>query len=209
MLKIVLEIISNHGLTPFQERAAAYGIVSVLLVILCIVVTYTGRKIFVKGFTYAVRKSRNQLDDVLLDHKFFHRLAHIFPAVIMYLSAPVLPAFEFWIHRVSLAYITLVGIRIGSAFMSALADVSENSKNFKRLPVRTYTQVAKIFMYIMGFIFIFSVILDKSPWGFISGIGAMSAIVLLIFKDAILGLVAGVQLSSNRMVRVGDWIEMP
>jgi miniconductance mechanosensitive channel len=95
------------------------------------------------------------------------------------------------------------------AFLSALNEIYSANPENRHRPIKGYLQVVKIVLYLLAGLSIFAILLDRSPWVFVSGIGALSAVLLLIFKDTILSLVASIQITSNDMVHVGDWVEMP
>ena len=96
-----------------------------------------------------------------------------------------------------------------SACLNSALDILKHNSWAKNIPIRSYIQVVKLILFLITTIFVLSIMLDKSPWAFLSGLGAMTAIILLVFKDTILSFVAGIQLSANNLVKEGDWIEMP
>jgi len=150
---------------------------------------------------------------MLLRRGVFTRFSHIAPALIIWLLAPLLfdelPAVALTARRLAEIYMLAVGFLVGSAFLNAVVDIYRTFEVSQRIPIRGYIQVVKIVLLVAVGVLALSVTMDKSPWVFLTGMGAMTAVLLLIFKDAILGLVAGVQLVANDMVRPGDWIEMP
>jgi len=101
------------------------------------------------------------------------------------------------------------GLSVLLAFLDSLAEIFDTLEFSRMAPVKSFIQVAKILLYFFVGIFILSIILGKSPAFFLGGLGALAAVMMLVFKDSILGLVAGIQLSANKMLRIGDWIEMP
>src|SRR5690606_16201638 len=143
----------------------------------------------------------------------FNWVSHIFPVIIINGLIPqlfrdfksILP----FVTKCAYVYTIIVGLNILLAFLKVLENYWQKSEAFKDKPLTSYSQLMSIILYIAAFIFILSVILDQSPIYFLSAFGAMTALLLLIFKDTILGLVASVQMSANDMVRIGDWVEMP
>src|SRR5690606_37039975 len=107
------------------------------------------------------------------------------------------------------SFLMIVGMMLVLSFLKALEIILTGSELFIEKPISSYFQLIRILIYIATAIFILSELMGQTPWYFLSAFGAMTAILLLIFKDTILGLVASVQISSNDMVRVGDWVEMP
>ena len=153
--------------------------------------------------------NRFKWDNVLVEKKVFQRLSHIVPALIIYFFAGVFPGIQDWIQSFAFSYIIIVSIFVIDAFLDSLDEIYRSYEISKEKPIKGYLQVVKIFVYILAGILIISVIIDKSPLILLSGFGALTAILMLIFKDSILGLVAGIQLASNDMIHIGDWIEMP
>lgn len=160
-----------------------------------------------------ITKSRTTWDDALLHRRVFHRLSHLAPALLIYLTAPWI--FFVWPDAVETLKLTAVIYMIAAvlfvldAFLNSVVDVCRTFSFFKKTPIVGFAQVLKIILYILAGIIILGLITDKDPSKIIAGFGAMTAVLLLIFKDAILGFVAGIQLAANRMVQIGDWIAMP
>lgn len=174
---------------------------------------YITKKVVINYFYKVVRKSAVKWDDLLADKEVFHNLAHLVPAVFVRILAPsifndfksLLP----FIIKLTDAYLIIVGMTISIALLKVAEFAFSSLPAFKNKPLTSYFQLIRILLYITTAILVFSILLGKSPIYFLSAFGAMTAIILLIFKDTILGLVASVQMSTNDMVRVGDWIEMP
>jgi len=183
-------------------------IIAILVVILAIFANYIAKKRILSALGYVVKKSRTQWDDILLKRGVFLRLSHLAPALVIYYAAGAFPEITDWIQRLSICYMLLVGISVLDSALSALLDIYRTYDVSKERPIKGYVQIAKTFIYVIGAVVVISSILGRSPWGVLSGIGAMTAILLLIFKDTILGLVASIQLAANNMIHVGDWITM-
>ena len=154
-----------------------------------------------------VRRTKTDWDDALVDRKVFTKLSHLAPAMVIRALAPValagsdrLIAFT---GRATDVYMLMIGILIVLSFLDAVTDVYRQFAIAKRIPIKTYVQVIKIVVTVGGLILSLSIIIDRSPWVFLSGIGALTAVLLLIFKDTILGFVAGIQLVAHDMVRPG------
>jgi miniconductance mechanosensitive channel len=113
------------------------------------------------------------------------------------------------VRVLAIIYVAFVGLRAFTSFLNAINDIYLKYPISRERPITPYIQVIKIVAYVMLGVFLIGTLMDKSPWALITGLGAMSAIILLIFRDSILGFVAGMQLTFNDMVRRGDWIEMP
>lgn len=181
----------------------------VAIAALCIVANFVTKKVVLKILTKAIHNNRFQWDNIFLERKVFHKLSHFVPAVIIYNFSSVFPAYQQVIIKCVGIYVIIVAILVINAFLNAVNDIYRTYEVSKSRPIRGYIQVVKIFVYIIGGILVISGMIGKSPLLLLSGIGALSAVIMLVFKDSLLGLVAGIQLASNDMVRVGDWIEMP
>jgi miniconductance mechanosensitive channel len=114
-----------------------------------------------------------------------------------------------FIQLVTSSYAIFIGMRVFDAFLNSSMDIYNTLPNAKNRSIKGYIQVTKIIVYFIGSLVILSVLLDKDLMLLLGGLGAMTAVLLLIFKDAILGLVGGIQLAANDIIRLGDWIEMP
>ena len=188
-----------------------------ILLILLILVAYLSfrltKKLVVGTLYNLFKKTTIQWDDEMVDRKVFNSLAHIIPAVIIKIFAPIIfRDFEQilpFIIKLTNSYLILVGMLVVISILKAAELMVSGSQIFIEKPVSSYFQLIRIVIYIATAIFILSELMGQTPWYFLSAFGAMTAILLLIFKDTILGLVASVQISSNDMVRVGDWVEMP
>ena len=148
-------------------------------------------------------------DDALLERHVLHRASHVAPALVFYYLAPTFPAIQGLMERLSYVYILVVSGLVASAFVNAAADVYQSMDISRNRPVKGFIQVARIVIGVVIGVLSIAVMFKQSPLGLLGGLGAMTAVLLLVFKDTILGLVASFQISTSDMVRVGDWIEMP
>ncbi len=160
-----------------------------------------------------IRKSRIEWDDALLDEGVMRRLSHLAPALLVYWLAPVVLADYPWLTEAAEKfvglYIVVIVLMVLDAFLNAVARIARSRPRVRRIPIRGFIQAVKLVLLIFGVVLMLSIAFGQAPGYFLSGLGALTAILLLIFKDAILGLVAGVQVSVNNIVQVGDWISMP
>ena len=158
-------------------------------------------------------RTPSRWDDAVITHGVVGQLAHIIPAVVIYFGIALLPDLGETaisaVRSLTLAYAAFFGTRAVSAALSAANALYDTRPDARRHPIKGYVQLAKLFAYCCGAILIISALLGESPFLLLSGFGALTAVLLLVFRDTILSLVASVQLSSLDMVRVGDWIEMP
>jgi miniconductance mechanosensitive channel len=162
--------------------------------------------------TKLISKSKNQFDDELHKHGFFKRIGHIVPAIFIYLLSQLLienPSMLAFLQKSAVIYVIISAVMALSALLNTIEDTYNASNLAKKAPITGFIQVAKLFVVIIAGLLIISNLMDKSPLLLLSGLGAVTAILLLLFRDTILGFVAGIQIAANRMVNTGDWIEMP
>jgi miniconductance mechanosensitive channel len=209
----LIEILSNEGLKGELLESLKSFIVVFSVIIIAILADWITRKIILVAITKFVTKSKTEWDDILLKNKFFNKLAHIVPAIILYSSLQLAfneyPTLLEIAERIIKAYFVFIGIQILSTFMKSFEDIYNLSPGSKTRPIRSYIQITVLIVYFLGGILIISTLMGKNPGVLLTGLGAMTAVLMLVFKDSILGFVAGIQLASNNMVQLGDWIEMP
>ncbi|WP_042149886.1 mechanosensitive ion channel family protein [Paucisalibacillus sp. EB02] len=211
-MDFIVEQLNNFGIeNPKAVKALSVTIMILFIAILCIIANFIAKHIVIRIITHVVKRNKFQWDDILLERKVFRKLSHIVPAIIIFsfADAETFPNYEDLIKQFAIAYLIIVGITIINSFLNAINDIYQTYEISKIRPIKGYIQVVKIVVIIIGVILVIASLIGESPLVFLSGIGALSAIFMLVFKDSILGLVAGVQLTANDMVRVGDWIEMP
>jgi miniconductance mechanosensitive channel len=162
---------------------------------------------------HIVESSENQWDDFLLKHRVFARFALILPYIVLFVFSP-----WFLIEDSRLLHIVMVIAKVGialqtarsiSAFLNVINSVYFHRANEQFFPINATVQVIKLIVYLVAIILAISFVIDKSPVYLLSGLGAITAVLLLVFQDTIKGLVASIQISAYRMVAIGDWIEMP
>ncbi len=159
-----------------------------------------------------VEHTKNTWDDALFAHGFFRQLMHLIPAVIIYISTPIfiddsgiLRGFLIKAAQIYMLFTTLLALY---ALLNTLEDKYNESHLSQRASITGFVQVAKLFLAIMVLLFSISLIIDKSPLLIVSGLTALAAVLMLIFKDTIMGFVAGIQIAANRMFNTGDWIQI-
>ena len=184
-------------------------IMVIFIAVVSILANYIAKKIVLKTIDHIVNNNRYKWGHIIVEKKLFHKLSHLVPAIIIYYSAYVFPSYQALIEKAAMTYMIVVTITVFNALLNVFDDIYRSYEVSKIRPIKGYIQVAKIILFIIGGIIVISSLIGQNPLIILSGLGALSAVLMLVFKDSILGLVAGVQLSSNDMVRVGDWIEMP
>ena len=193
---------------PQHPLMHSLSIIGVLAVI-SLLAFYITEKIILTLLTRMFRKTSTDLDDILVNRNVFNRLAYLVPALIFYNFAYAAPQFTVIIQRASLSLMALSGLLVINAFLSALSDIYEKTKYSERMHIKSYIQITKLIVNILGVVVIVAILIDKNVVWLLSGLGAMTAVLLLIFKDTILSLVASLQISSNDLFKIGDWIEAP
>ena len=171
------------------------------------------KQILVRSVRAVARRSSATWDDALVKHNVFGRLVQVVPALIVFVGVPFVPGLpeggSQLIRNVAMGYTVLMLTLALTAILSAANAIYAASPARKERSLKGFVQLVQIVVWILGGVLIVATVLDRSPLLLLSGFGAMTAILLLVFKDTILSLVASVQLTAQDMVRVGDWIEMP
>ena len=152
-------------------------------------------------------------DDEIVASGVFTRIAHIAPAFVIYYGMNLFPdipeSLADGIQRVAVAVMITVGALGLSSFLRAAETIYNSHPQYRERPIKGYLQVVSILIYLVAGLLVLAALMNRSPWIFVSGIGAMTAVLLLVFRDTILSFVASIQIASNDMIRVGDWIEVP
>ncbi len=158
-------------------------------------------------------KTASKWDDIMVEQKVFQRIILLIPAMMIYNLGPATVAdiagFSHILEILLNVYIIFIFTAIATAFLNSVHEIYLQYDISKVKPIKGYLQVVKIVLFIIIGILVISMLLGTSPWPILTGMGAFSVVLLLIFKDTILGLVGSIQLSALDMVRPGDWIEMP
>lgn len=194
-----------------QYLSLTISLIAIMLV--AMILYFITRKIIWSTLPKMVSKTKSHWDDYMFKNKFFRGIAHLFPAVFFFSISDFADA-DF--HTVSIIltegtkiYLTLIFVYLLARFLDTVLDIYNTFPFAKERPIKGYIQMIKIFIYVIAAIILISILLVKNPSTIVGGLGAMAAVLMLVFKDTILGLVASVQLAANRMLQIGDWIEMP
>jgi len=212
-MSFITTLFENLGLSPNAVVIITKAVFLTGMILISLAAYFITKKIILAVIHRIVQKTAAAWDDNLHEKGVFQRLSYLAPAlVIYYFSALILPEYPVAvevIQRLGRAYMIGIAILVIDAFLSTCNDIYEGYEISKTRPIKGYIQVFKIIGYCVGLILIITTIMKTSPVGILSGIGAMSAVLLLVFKDTILGFVASIQLTANNLVHIGDWIEMP
>lgn len=210
--KIIHDWLVNIGLDDNTAMLLKGMIIVFGIFILSYIVFLIARRIIVRILHEIAKRTETTWDDVMVERRVFHRLAYLAPAILIHSLMPnMLANYETWTLLLQGAlkiYMVLIVIIVLDAFFNALIDIYQNFEIAKFKPIKGYIQIMKIVIYLIAGIIIISILINKSPVYLLTGLGAISAVLMLIFKDTLLGFVASIQLSSNDMLRPGDWITM-
>jgi len=178
-----------------------------------IVVDFIAKRVLVSTVKTIAERSSSAWDDALVAHNVFGRFAQVVPALIVFIGVPFVSGLPegvvHLIRNVAMGYMVLMLTLALTAMLSAGNTIYSATPAAKDRPLKGFVQVLQIVVWVFGGVMVIAAVLDRSPILLLSGFGAMTAILFLVFKDTILSLVASVQLTAQDMVRVGDWIEMP
>ncbi|MDC3166355.1 mechanosensitive ion channel family protein [Candidatus Marinimicrobia bacterium] len=200
-MKKLIENLQNIDIeNPYVASLIAIFVAYVLFLITNQIILRSIAKIF--------RKTSTKFDDVLLEQKVFNKLPYLIPLIFLYSIRDIVPFFKL-VDRFIIALIALIILISLNALINAINDVYKKSRFSEKLNIKSYTQVVKLIINSIGIIIIAALLAGKSPIYFLSGIGALTAVLILVFKDTILSLVSSVQISSNDLFKIGDWIEAP
>lgn len=213
MFNAITEFLSQFAFLDGYVTPAALAIEVIAIAALATLANVIAKSVIVRTLHTLLIKTKSERDDILVRRRVFERISHIAPALVIYALSPVAfsayPAVGQFVVTLSLIYMVVIGVLFIDGLINAGLEIYGTYAISRDFPITSFAQVAKLALYFLGFIATLSLILGQSPFTFIAGLGALTAVLMLVFKDPILGFVAGIQLSANRMVAVGDWIEMP
>ncbi len=169
------------------------------------------RKFLIHFIIPQINKSKTKLDDILVKNHLFLRISYLIPILIVnnfaYIIVNNTPIGIFTVELVINILIVLVFSRIIDSVLSSITDAY--SKRYEQIPLKSYIQIVKIFILILSGLLIISILSGVPPWALLGSIGAISAVLLLIFRDTILSLLANLQITSNKLLQLHDWVEAP
>ncbi|SHE62964.1 miniconductance mechanosensitive channel [Bacteroides faecichinchillae] len=210
----------NHSLVSMGVDAtwankADNWIVLILIIGVALLSNVICRHIILRAVAKLVKRTKATWDDVVFDHKVMIHISRMVAPILIYIAIPI--AFPEhaqsglldFLRRICLIYIIAVFLRFISVFLAAIYHVYSEREQFKDRPLKGLLQTAQVTIFFIGAIVIVSILINKSPTVLLTGLGASAAILMLVFRDTILGFVSGIQLSANNMLKVGDWISMP
>ena len=215
----IQEWVNNHliewGIISSSANELDNTIVLLLIIAVTVGIDYACRYIFLNMFKRLAKRTRHQWDDLIVERKIINKLMHMIPAILVYVLLPLAfpvdetPKILGILQMICKIYIIAVSLRFISASLNVVHEIYNRKESLKNKPLKGFIQLLQVAVFFIGFILIISILIGKSPTTLFAGLGASAAILMLVFKDTILGFVAGIQLSANDMLRPGDWITVP
>ena len=205
-------ILISWGVDPKIANTFDEMIIAALLVILAIGLDYLCQAIFVGSMKKLAQHTHYQWDSLLLKRKVVHHLVHTIPGILVYALLPLAfirgKGLLLLSQKICAVYIVFALLLAINGFILVFLDMYNMRQVNKNRPIKGFMQVLQVLLFFIGGIVIIAILIGKSPASLFAGLGASAAILMLVFKDTILGFVAGIQLSANDMLRPGDWITM-
>jgi len=212
-VELLRKILIDWGISDSISNIIIVTIIVIAIFILAWIANFVAKRIILVILYFIVKKSKTTWDDIIFERKVFNRLSLIAPAAVIYhtIKLPLAgyPGFENLIQTLCLVYMVIVSLMVLLSFIDALHEIYLTIPVSKERTIKGYLQVVKIILYVIITIVIISILSGVPAKNLFTGLGAMAAVLMLVFKDTILGLVASIQLSANDMLKPGDWIEMP
>lgn len=207
------EILIDWGVDPKLANMFDETIIAVLMIGVSIGLDYLCQAIFVGGMKHYTNRAPHQWNTLLMKRRVVHHLIHILPGILVYFLLPLAfvrgkEILDFS-QKICAVYIIAAILFTINGLLLVMLDVYDARDKQKNRPMKGFVQVLQVLLFFIGGIVIIAVLVNKSPMTLFAGLGASAAVLMLVFKDSILGFVAGVQLSANDMLRIGDWIQLP
>jgi len=209
----LIDLFMEGGVPEEWAPIVVKSVATLGVICISVFVNYLAKNLIVRVLHLFIRKSKIKWDDKLAQRKVFHKLSHLAPIIVLSRFLPVI-----WgaqsdggkiIESGIKIYITVIVLMVVDSLLGALQDIYRGFKWSKQVPIKSFLQVFKLIVFFIGGLYIVATIMDKNPAVLFGSLGALTAVLMLVFKDAILGLTAGIQLTTNRMLAIGDWLEMP
>lgn len=214
LLKSINDLLVSWGIAPSLADTLDRFIAFALVLILAFAADAICRHILLRAVAHLVRKTKATWDDIVFDHKVMVHLSRMVAPVILYVFVPLafagtgsstLDLFQ----RICLIYLIIAFLNFVNSFLKAVYSVYSEKEQFRDRPLKGLLQTMQVVLWLVGGIVVVGELIGRDPISLLAGLGASAAILMLVFKDSIMGFVSGVQLSANDMLKVGDWIAMP
>lgn len=204
--------LANLGINSQPSDGISTSIMLLACVLLAAITYFIMRSGVIRAVNMVIQRSKVTWDDVFMRYNVLEKLAMLVPAILLNLLVPMAltghPLLGSLVDRLLSIWLVVLMIRAIYAALDAVNEISDVNLVSRRLPVKSFVQLTKLFLFFVGIIISISILADQSPVYFLSGLGVATGFVMLVFRDTILGFVAGIQLAANRMVSKGDWIQM-
>lgn len=207
------KILIDWGVDPKLANMFDETIIALLMIALSVGLDYLCQAIFVGGMRHYTTRAPHRWNTLLMKRKVVHHLIHILPGILVYFLLPLAfvrgkEILEFS-QKICVVYIIVAVLLTVNGLLLVMFDIYNTNGKQKNRPMKGFVQVLQVLLFFIGGIIIIAVLVNKSLMSLFAGLGASAAVLMLVFKDTILGFVAGVQLSANDMLRIGDWIVLP
>ena len=201
----IITFLTSKGLSELVSQGLATLIIVASISLVVIVINFTTKKIILSFFKRIAKSTSSSFDDLLIKNKVPGLLSYI-PSLFFLFW--IIPSYSNTLYLLIEAFTVILFILTVRAILNTVKDYFKSSDSLKHIPVDSYIQVIMIFIWFVGIILILSVLTGREVGTFLASLGALSAIIILVFRDTILGFVSSIQITVNDTVRIGDWITM-
>ena len=207
------KILIGWGIDPKIANTFDEAIIAILMICIAVGLDYLCQAILVGGMRKYTKHSPHVWNTLLMKRRVFHNLIHTIPGILVYILLPI--AFvrgkELLLisQKICAVYIILSLLLAINGVLLMILDVYSEKAKAKNHPMKGFIQVLQVLLFFIGGIIMIAILVNKSPASLFAGLGSSAVVLMLVFKDSILGFVAGIQLSANDMVRLGDWVTIP
>jgi len=213
MLELLQNWLLGHGISESLTFYLARAVAVMFVLFLAVAANFVAKRYILSALTHIISRSKSKWDDAVLRQHTLKRLAHLAPALVIFVLTPVaLEGLDFAIAFIRSAlqiYMLVIAMLVLDSLLNTVEVIYQGFRASREIPIKGFIQVLKLVLYFLTATIVISILVDKTPIYLLSGLGALAAVMMLVFRDSILGFVAGIQLAANKMVAVGDWIEMP
>lgn len=203
----------NLGVQESMTQPVKMAILLVAMLVIAGIFWWIGQMIINRILDRLIKRTATDWDDVLQEEGAFTKMGHIIPVIVISALSPVVftdyPGLIPYVEKITGAFVAITIIRLITSVISAANILLARSEKFKDKPIASFTQLSKILIWFIGLIIVFSIVIGKNPIYLFSALGAVSAVLILVFKDTLLGFTASIQITLNDMVRIGDWVSVP
>ncbi|MDD3108563.1 MAG: mechanosensitive ion channel [Alistipes sp.] len=208
----VYDLLLQLGLTPTQADHWDRWVMAALVLLIAYVADWLCRELMMRVVKKIIAHTKATWDDILFEDRVLRRMCHVIPPILLFWMLPwAVPRDSVWgllLYKIVLVYIVAVSLRFIHAFLRSFFEMASEKESLQGKPLKGLMQTGQVIATLIAVILWISILFDKSPARLLTGLGASAAILMLVFKDSIMGLVSGIQLSLNNMLHVGDWIAM-